>query len=240
MSKPHDEVDVERLVSYLVGEIWPRFAAKFNAETLEVYEVLTKLTRVFVLPKEASPDQLQWFTGLFVELPDLVAWVLNELSVESEKLTRWDLNTTKSDVGALRFLVLIGIKNWSRTPELTETGAMQEAACQILNEEHSAVERRFENVIKKVREREESHLKAYRKLVEGSVPRYRSVAETYPVIGEQFPDLVETLDKAAREPRIRESILGGISVMRRAMKEYAEALLRATASEDESDEGKEN
>ena len=165
---------------------------------------------------------------------------MNELRIESNKLTRWDLEKKKSDVGALKFLVLIGIKEWSTTPMLSESGAIQEAACQILKENDTALHRRFENVFRKVQEREESHRKAYSELVKKSVPLYRSVAETYPVIGERFPELIEPLDKAAHELRIRESILGGISEMQRAVADFAEALLRAAEPENDSNEVKEN
>ncbi|MCB1064285.1 MAG: hypothetical protein KDN20_15385 [Verrucomicrobiae bacterium] len=234
MKDQRDGIDTERLISYLVGEIWPRCVEKFRAETFGVYGVVKKLARVFVLPKEASQDQLKWFTEFFTELPDFVSWVLNELRIESDKLMRLELNKRKGEVGALRFLALIGIKDWSKCPEFTESGAIQEAASQILKEDYSALDRKFENIFRKLAEREDVHQKVYTELVKKSVPPYRSVAATYPVIGERFPELVEPLDSAAHELRICKGV-DGISGLQSSIEIFAEGLFRASESDSDSE-----
>ena len=211
------EVTVGRLAMYIASEVWPRFVKQFGLNDLAAFTQLQHLALWFACPKDANDSTRTWLLDFMTESPDVVVWSLNELRVESDKLVKFEIKKGekgKNNVGALKFLVLLGIEKWDYDRGYITASGVEAAAAVILGETNLSLDRKFENASRTVRQREEEHHRTYARLIAASLPypRYRSVGLTYPQIAEKFPEVVPLLDKAAAERIVLPAINSGIAL----------------------------
>lgn len=240
-TRDHPELSTQRVTAYVVGEVWPWFVDQYpGARALEVYSVVEKLADHFLFPQEASPEQRGWFLGIFDHMPDEVSWLQNEFRLVSDELMRLEISDDpkkKNQIGQLKFLVLLGVEEWSQICKLSKSGSIEKAAEVILGVPGGSVERKFESVIRQVAKSEEKHRKDFKELVDASVPRTRNVAETHPEVAREFPDAVAKLDQKLQESRdaqVKGFVADGVSEMAKSMSGFIDEIsqvLKTTSSE---------
>ncbi|MDF1860516.1 MAG: hypothetical protein P1U87_09895 [Verrucomicrobiales bacterium] len=158
----------------------------------------------------------------------------------SDELMRLEVSDDpkkKNQIGQLKFLVLLGVEEWSQICKLSKSGSIEKAAEVILSMPEDSFKRKFESAIRQVAKSEEKHRKDFEKLVDASVPRTRSITETYPEVAKEFPDAVAKLDQKLQESRdaqVKDFVAGEVSEMAKSMSDFIDEIsqvLKTTSSE---------
>lgn len=209
------EIGTKRLVTFIVGEVWPRFVKMYGENTLHAYGFVHRLGRFFLFPKDAEEGERHWFLGFFTERPDVAAWLLNEFRKESDLLLELDLKKSgkgHSKLGALQYLVLIGfdkLNHLDAFPTLSKIAALEAGAAEVLKSNRLSLNRKFETAKKQVEKAEEKHRREFEKLALDSVPQYKSVGDSYPRLLETSPEAVGTIDRTLRIGQLLRAIVVG-------------------------------
>jgi len=209
------EIGTKRLVTFIVGEVWPRFVKMYGENTLHAYGFVGRLGRFFLFPKDAAESDRHWFLGFFSERPDVTAWLLNEFRKESDRLLELDIKESgkgHSKLGALQYLVLIGFDELNHLdvfPTLSKIAALEAGAAEVLKSNRLSLDRKFETAKKQVAKAEETHRREFEKLALDSVPQYKSVGDSYPQLLATSPEAVGIIDRILRIGQLLRAIVVG-------------------------------
>ncbi len=225
------ELSKRRVTGYVVGEVWPRFISQYpGARTLEVYSVVEKLADYFLFPQDANSGQSAWYLGVFDHMPDEVSWLSNEFRKESNELMRLEISDDpkrKNQIGQLKFLVLLGVEEWSLIRKLSKSGSLELAAEVVLRMPERSLERRFEGAVRQVEKSEARHKKDFKELVNASVPQEKSLAAAYPDLAKKFPEDVAKLDlklQESRDARVKDFVAESFSEMARRISDFVASI----------------
>lgn len=216
------EIGTKRLVTFIVGQVWPRFVKTYGENTLTAYGYVDRLGRFFLFPKEAEEGDRLWFLGFISERPDVTAWLLNEFRKESDRLLELDIKKSgkgHSKLAALKYLVLIGfdeLNHLDAFPKLSKNAALEAGAAEVLKSNRLSLDRKFETAKKQVAKAEEKHRREFEKLALDSVPQYKSVGDSYPQLLATSPEAVGKIDRTLRIVQLlRAFVVGALEIQAR-------------------------